>query len=59
MQQSFLLMQQRIWNPTNYVRGVSRHRKRMVTFTARQALDAVSRQFVAAPAETTSIALAQ
>ncbi len=42
MQQSFLLMQQWIWNATNNVVGVSRHHERMVTFTARQALDMVS-----------------
>ncbi len=40
--QSFLLMQQWIWNATNQVRGVSRHHERMVTFTARQALDVMS-----------------
>ena len=40
--QSFLLMQQWIWNATNNVVGVSRHHERMVTFTARQALDVVS-----------------
>ena len=42
MHQSFLLMQQWIWNATNHVRGVSRHHERMVTFTARQALDVAS-----------------
>jgi len=42
MHQSFLLMQQWIWNATNNVRGVSRHHERMVTFTARQALDVAS-----------------
>jgi polyhydroxyalkanoate synthase subunit PhaC len=40
--QSFLLMQQWIWNATNRVTGVSRHHERMVTFTARQALDVLS-----------------
>ena len=42
MHQSFLLMQQWMWNSTNHVRGVSRHHERMVTFTARQALDVLS-----------------
>jgi polyhydroxyalkanoate synthase len=42
MHQSFLLMQQWMWNATNHVRGVSRHHERMVTFTARQALDVAS-----------------
>jgi len=40
--QSFLLTQQWLWNATNHVTGVSRHHERMVTFTARQALDVVS-----------------
>ncbi len=40
--QSFLLTQQWVWNATSHVRGVSRHHERMVTFTARQALDVVS-----------------
>jgi polyhydroxyalkanoate synthase len=40
--QSFLLAQQWLWNATNHVTGVSRHHERMVTFTARQALDVVS-----------------
>jgi len=40
--QSFLLVQQWIWNATNRVTGVSRHHERMVTFTARQALDVLS-----------------
>ena len=42
MHQSFLLMQQWVWNATNNVVGVSRHHERMVTFTARQALDMAS-----------------
>jgi polyhydroxyalkanoate synthase len=37
--QSFLLTQQWLWNATNHVTGVTRHHERMVTFTARQALD--------------------
>jgi polyhydroxyalkanoate synthase len=40
--QSFLLTQQWLWNATNHVTGVSRHHERMVTFTARQALDVLS-----------------
>jgi polyhydroxyalkanoate synthase len=40
--QSFLLTQQWLWNATNHVTGVSRHHERMVTFTARQALDVAS-----------------
>jgi polyhydroxyalkanoate synthase len=40
--QSFLLTQQWLWNATNHVKGVSRHHERMVTFTARQALDVLS-----------------
>jgi polyhydroxyalkanoate synthase len=40
--QSFLLTQQWLWNATNHVTGVSRHHERMVTFTARQALDVMS-----------------
>ncbi|MGE5336458.1 MAG: PHA/PHB synthase family protein [Gemmatimonadota bacterium] len=40
--QSFLLTQQWVWNATNHVTGVSRHHERMVTFTARQALDVFS-----------------
>ncbi len=40
--QSFLLAQQWLWNATNHVTGVSRHHERMVTFTARQALDVLS-----------------
>ena len=40
--QAFLLMQQWVWNATNRVTGVSRHHERMVTFTARQALDVMS-----------------
>jgi polyhydroxyalkanoate synthase len=40
--QSFLLTQQWLWNATNHVTGVTRHHERMVTFTARQALDVVS-----------------
>jgi len=42
MYQSFLLTQQWLWNATSHVTGVSRHHERMVTFTARQALDVVS-----------------
>lgn len=42
MYQSFLLMQQWIWNATNHVTGVTRHHERMMTFTARQALDVFS-----------------
>ena len=42
MYQSFLLVQQWLWNATNHVRGVTRHHERMVTFTARQALDVFS-----------------
>ena len=40
--QSFLLTQQWLWNATNHVTGVTRHHERMVTFTARQALDVAS-----------------
>ena len=40
--QSFLLMQQWLWNATSHVTGVSRHHERLVTFTARQALDTLS-----------------
>ena len=40
--QAFLLTQQWLWNATNHVKGVTRHHERMVTFTARQALDVVS-----------------
>jgi polyhydroxyalkanoate synthase len=40
--QSFLLMQQWVWNATNHVVGVSRHHERMVSFTARQMLDVLS-----------------
>ena len=40
--QSFLLTQQWLWNATNHVAGVTRHHERMVTFTARQALDVFS-----------------
>ena len=40
--QSFLLTQQWVWNATNHVIGVSRHHERMVSFTARQALDVLS-----------------
>jgi polyhydroxyalkanoate synthase len=42
MYQSFLLLQQWLWNATNHVTGVTRHHERMVTFTARQALDVFS-----------------
>jgi polyhydroxyalkanoate synthase len=42
MYQSFLLTQQWLWNATNHVTGVTRHHERVVTFTARQALDVVS-----------------
>ncbi len=40
--QSFLLVQQWLWNATNHVTGVTRHHERMVTFTGRQALDVLS-----------------
>jgi polyhydroxyalkanoate synthase len=40
--QAFLLTQQWLWNATNHVKGVTRHHERMVTFTARQALDVFS-----------------
>jgi len=42
MYQSFLLLQQWLWNATNHVKGVTRHHERVVTFTARQALDVLS-----------------
>jgi polyhydroxyalkanoate synthase subunit PhaC len=40
--QSFLLAQQWVWNATSHVTGVTRHHERVVTFTARQALDILS-----------------